>query len=942
MGGDKGFTKARRAQRITILAALIGVGLLAAGCNDSGSDNGVLDTSRLPRVSGAKEVFASPASTIFTSPQSVAATGDTLAKALADGGWQAYVAPHSARANDPNMRMLTLKKGPNALNVFISLAPAQGNATSVNYSILPLKNDLPFLKDAGNIEFDPNRPLLSLNTAEPVDKTLDFYRKELGTLGWSLWSGKLNGKQPAGGPSGDLRGNSGSAHYVNDKQPAVALVVTVQRDAAGKSKVEIKSWPVGILASLHESYINSDNFDTPAVDVSRLPRLGGAKEDASRSSTDRLVYSVSGSVADTVAATRRLLAADGWKEYAAPLERASDTLLAFKKARQGLSLSFTMTMGKPDESSVYYSPTRLIFALPFPDDATDIVFDQNRPYLNCITGGTVETTLDYYRKELGASGWLPLSAADIASRWPNAKPAEADANASTVYFVRGEKRPIALTLRRGGDGKTNVEIKVPSFALPQTLEADKDIFGLPRPKLVKTAGGTGGETTHEVHATVPADVGTVLAFYRRELGARHWTEETQGAVLKPEEVVLNFSSAEGKAVLKLGHAYDLTTVSLVQQIAKAAPVAEPAPRADGAPGGDSIDAIMRQAQQMVREATKDALPGAKPPGAAPVPNAPQVQGPPLRAAAGNATPVPVPEGAEDVEFDADSGRLEFTSASGVAQIAAFYRATMKEQGWNESQSVINRANMVVLNFAKAGSRVSFTIMQMGPKTNVSADGSALRVAASGGASPQATPAQPAQEDLEAEESDGLPAPKKHTLVQRSKTPFRQELNANVPASLGSVLSFYKRELGKRSWTEASSGGVVADDRAEIAFTSPDGPARLKLGRKDNKTIVALVVRHTDAAAKAGLLPKPGQVKLMFGNILDADTAITINKQTINVAAGIGSKGPDGPTLDLPPGKYKASVKIPGKSEKTEDVEVAADETWGVLIGPGGVLALQMY
>ena len=40
--------------------------------------------------------------------------------------------------------------------------------------------------------------------------------------------------------------------------------------------------------------------------------------------------------------------------------------------------------------------------------------------------------------------------------------------------------------------------------------------------------------------------------------------------------------------------------------------------------------------------------------------------------------------------------------------------------------MINNANMVVLNFAKAGKAVSFTIMKMGNKTNVSADGPALK------------------------------------------------------------------------------------------------------------------------------------------------------------------------------------------------------------------------
>ena len=93
----------------------------------------------------------------------------------------------------------------------------------------------------------------------------------------------------------------------------------------------------------------------------------------------------------------------------------------------------------------------------------------------------------------------------------------------------------------------------------------------------------------------------------------------------------------------------------------------------------------------------------------------------------NKAPVPVPDTAEDVEFDGADGKLEFNSASSVKAVADFYRSAMKEQGWDSRSSVINNANMVVLNFAKAGKAVSFTIMRMGNKTNVSADGPGLKL-----------------------------------------------------------------------------------------------------------------------------------------------------------------------------------------------------------------------
>jgi hypothetical protein len=937
MRGDSKFGTPILGKSRSLMIAFACLALLAGGCSDSKPDKTAnattLDTSRLPRVAGAKEVFASAATTIFTSPDSVAQTADTLDKALAAGGWQKYVAPNTAYSQDPKMRIMTLKKGPLALNVFVSVAQAQNNATSVQYSPLPLKTDLPFTKDASHIEYSPERPLLTLVTAEPADKTLDFYRKELGSRGWSLWSEKTNGKAPADGPAGVVHERGAYAHYITDKDPSIALVLTLQKIADGKSKLELKQWPIGILEPTHRVYVNSDNHGVTLADVGKLPRLEGANVDASRSTKDKVVYSVPGKVADTTAAIIKLLGADGWKPYVVPLDGVHWVSKTFKKGPQGLSVSFTIQPGTNERTSevttVYYSPTRLQFALAVPDDAADIVFDENRPYLNLVTAGSIDATRDFYNKQLPASGWMPLSASDAAAKWPNAK-----LDSAAAYYDRGNKRPIVLSMQRRGD-KTNVEIKVAPFALPQELEANSDIFGLPRPKPTKTSGGTGGATRHELHAHVIAEVGAVLAFYRRELNARHWKEETQGAVVKPDEVVLNFSAKEGTAVLKLAHKFDLTTVSLVQQLPRPVAKAEPAAKVD------SIDAMLRQAQQMMREATADAAAGAT---SQKMAQAPRDSGAPLRALAASNAPVPVPETAEDVAFDGSDGKLEFRSSSTIKAVADFYRSAMKQQGWRSQSSVINNANMVVLNFAKAGKSVSFTIMKMGNKTNVSADGSALEVAgAKSAVKTRATAAQPAAaDDLIAEEMSGLPVPKRHTLSEGTKTPFRRELTANIPLDLSAVLGFYRGELGKRGWKEQTKEAVTAADHAAIAYSSPEGPAQLKLGRKDGETTVKLMVKNPDAARKAGVMPKPGRVKLMFGNINATEATITFNNRAIKVAPGAGTKSPNGPTLDLAAGKYKYSIKLPGKAAQNDELEVGADETWGLMIGPGGVLALQAY
>ena len=689
------------------------------------------------------------------------------------------------------------------------------------------------------------------------------------------------------------------------------------------------------------------------MDVRALPRLEGAVEDSSRTQTYSMSYGVPTVVALSSAAAKKLLAADGWVQYARPLDEKS-TSLTFKKAQQGLHVSFSQGLGRPDQSVVSYTADRITANVPFPLDATDIVFDQHRPYLGCIAPLALDATLDFFRKEMAAIGWKPLSAADATARWPNAELSETVQNGVRAYYSHDDgegfyrQRPIMLTLQRRDDGRTGVEIRVAPFALPATLEADSEMAGLPRPKPTKTAKSSGGSNSvrRQMEVAVIAELPATLAFYRRELASRNWTEETKGAVVTPDNVTLNFSSAEQTATLTLGRKYDLTVVSLVTQMTEAALAARARAKKEADEKFMSDAAAMAKQVIAADEARR-------------VAQAANLSDAPLRALADSATPVPLPENAENVKFDGADGRLGFYSASSVKAIAAFYRGALKSQGWKERPSVINQANMVVMDFSKGGKAFSLTAMQMGPKVKVSADGTGLvmanpKVAAKAdgsGAQASNEPAKTADEVLEAEADSPLPVPSKRTMrsigtgkMPGSDAPFRRELEASVPATLNSVLVFYRSELGKRGWQETAEGAIVKPDQVQLAFTSPDGPATLKLGRSKGETSINLAQKYPAAAAKADVVPKPGQSKLMFGNIGKSEATVSINKQTIKIAAGAGGpQSPRPPMIDLPPGKYQYALKIAGGPARNNQIEIGAGDTWGVMIGPGGdVLPLQMY
>lgn len=73
-----------------------------------------------------------------------------------------------------------------------------------------------------------------------------------------------------------------------------------------------------------------------------------------------------------------------------------------------------------------------------------------------------------------------------------------------------------------------------------------------------------------LEATVPAELGNVLAFYRTELGKLGWQEQHDGAMVSANHVQLAFVSPVGPGMLALDRKDSGTAVNLVQKNASVA------------------------------------------------------------------------------------------------------------------------------------------------------------------------------------------------------------------------------------------------------------------------------------------------------------------------------------------------------------------------------------
>lgn len=191
---------------------------------------------------------------------------------------------------------------------------------------------------------------------------------------------------------------------------------------------------------------------------------------------------------------------------------------------------------------------------------------------------------------------------------------------------------------------------------------------------------------------------------------------------------------------------------------------------------------------------------------------------------------------------------------------------------------------------------------------------------------------------------GLPLPKPWLVKTVKSSPFIEAVHVETPLALAAVLDFYRIELSKRGWTENGSA-IVEPNRAVIAFTTTNGPAQLRLIRQEDRTIADLSLRKP-ATTNPVSLPEPGRARLLLGNATHEEAVITINERTMKFAADAGRdltseprtqrKSQDSPEMNLPPGQYKASIKIASGTVQSREFEVAADETWGLLVGPAGV------
>ena len=99
------------------------------------------------------------------------------------------------------------------------------------------------------------------------------------------------------------------------------------------------------------------------------------------------------------------------------------------------------------------------------------------------------------------------------------------------------------------------------------------------------------------------------------------------------------------------------------------------------------------------------------------------------------------------------------------------------------------------------------------------------------------------------------------------------------------------------------------------------------------------------------MPMPGQARLLLGNDTNEEAVVTVNGQTIKLAArtkladdnATGRKSPDSQEINLPPGKYRVSLSVAGSAAQNASWNSLPTRLWGLVAGPASVpLPLRVY
>src|ERR1043166_2778580 len=305
---------------------------------------GNIKPGQLPVPPGAKSVYVGDAVAMYATEAAVPATVEACRKLFLEQGWSAYGGAGDSMEFKQNAILVTST---------VSVAPAQGGKTMIQYSTQLISADIPAPPNVEDLRYVDMPPELTFDTASDQNAVVDFYRQNLAAAGWQS---TLDHTVPIDNlptmvfrnPGKDMLTLSMSAGSRAKLHASVRF-----QSAAGIAELDrkIKEMAPALRAKAEEekakeaARLAEANKPPPKVAVT-MP--ADAKE--VELTKDSIKFSVDKGKAKTAAeALRAQFREAGWKEDFASVTPMTGTVSFSKEKFQSLTLTYTDTGMSPPE-----------------------------------------------------------------------------------------------------------------------------------------------------------------------------------------------------------------------------------------------------------------------------------------------------------------------------------------------------------------------------------------------------------------------------------------------------------------------------------------------------------------------------------------------------------------------------------------------------------------
>jgi hypothetical protein len=306
--------------------------------------HGNIKPGQLPVPPGTKPVYVGDSTAMYATEAAVPATAEACRNLFLAQGWAPYGGAGDSAEFKQNAILATAT---------VSVAPAQGGKTMIQYSTQLISADIPAPPNVEDLRYVDEPPELTFDTAPDQNAVVNFYRKNLAAAGWQS---TLDHTVPIDdlptmifrNPGKDMltlkmSGASGGRLHASVRFQSAAELAELDR--------RIKEQLPALRAAAEEAKakeaarLAETNKPPPKVAVTLPPDAKVVEQ-----TKDRINFTVGKGKAKAAAeALRAQFREAGWKEDFASVTPTTGALSFSKEKLQSLTLSYTDTGMMPPE-----------------------------------------------------------------------------------------------------------------------------------------------------------------------------------------------------------------------------------------------------------------------------------------------------------------------------------------------------------------------------------------------------------------------------------------------------------------------------------------------------------------------------------------------------------------------------------------------------------------